>query len=230
MVDADDRHRGAQPLGQLHRDLCGATRQQQRKLVAAEPGHEVAGSDLILQGRGHLAQHAVAGGVAEAVVDLLEVVQVDEQQRSRRPRDSVNKRASALRTRCGSAAGSACRDWRHDSRARARAVRSRLRAANRAASLSSRLSLPGPALQRPQKTLRRGGELQLADVRPPSTKAPATCSHRTVFVLGSDDLAAGARPDRLAPDEQQRIRHRPLKALVALECEPIARGQQRALC
>ena len=83
------------PLGGLHRGL-GVLHvlEQDRELVAAEPGGGVGGADA----RGHalrdLEQDPVAGGVTEAVVDGLEVVEVDEQHRhpdalAQRPRDRV---------------------------------------------------------------------------------------------------------------------------------------------
>ena len=52
-----------------------------RELVAAQPGHRVAAPQHLAQARPHLAQQQVAGVVAERVVDLLEAVEVDQQQR-----------------------------------------------------------------------------------------------------------------------------------------------------
>ena len=49
-----------------------------RELVAAEAGGRVARADARLEALGDLDQHLVAGGVAEAVVDHLEVVEVHE--------------------------------------------------------------------------------------------------------------------------------------------------------
>ena len=54
---------------------------EHRELVAAEAGHRVAGADRVAQPVGDLDQQLVAGGVAEAVVDLLEAVEVQEQDR-----------------------------------------------------------------------------------------------------------------------------------------------------
>jgi hypothetical protein len=48
------------------------------ELVAAEPGHGVV-RRRVLQARRGGAQDAVAGGVAQRVVDVLEAVQVEEQ-------------------------------------------------------------------------------------------------------------------------------------------------------
>ena len=56
---------------------------QDGELVAAEPGHQVAVADRGAQPLGGLDQHRVAGLVAAAVVDQLEVVEVAEQQRHR---------------------------------------------------------------------------------------------------------------------------------------------------
>jgi hypothetical protein len=51
------------------------------ELVAAEPGRGVARADLGAQPVGELDEHGVAGLVAVGVVDRLEVVEVDQQQR-----------------------------------------------------------------------------------------------------------------------------------------------------
>ena len=74
--------RGLQPLGEDRRVLgarVGAD--QQQVLVAAEVGDAVFGAREALQARRDLAQHEVAGGVAERLVDRLEAVEVDEQDR-----------------------------------------------------------------------------------------------------------------------------------------------------
>ena len=52
--------------------------QQDGELIAAEARGGVAGADRQRQALGHLAKHVVARGVAERVVDDLEVVEVDE--------------------------------------------------------------------------------------------------------------------------------------------------------
>jgi len=65
-----------------HRDglvLAGPALQQHGELVAAEPCRGVAVAEAAHQPLGHLAEHAVAGLVAQRVVDDLEVVDVDEQ-------------------------------------------------------------------------------------------------------------------------------------------------------
>ena len=51
------------------------------ELVAAEPRHEILGPQHFAQAIGDRAQQLVAAGVTERVVDLLELVEIDEQQR-----------------------------------------------------------------------------------------------------------------------------------------------------
>ena len=63
--------------------LDGRVVQQHRELVAAEPGRGVAGPDAAADPVGHRGQQLVAGLVAEAVVDRLEPVQVDEEHAGR---------------------------------------------------------------------------------------------------------------------------------------------------
>ncbi len=55
------------------------------ELVAAEAGQHVLRPQQRLQAPGHLAQQLVAGAVAERIVDALELVEVDEQQRAGAP-------------------------------------------------------------------------------------------------------------------------------------------------
>ena len=57
--------------------------EQDRELVAAEPRHGVAHAQRGAQARRDRLQHPVAGGVAERVVDRLEVVEVQEQHGER---------------------------------------------------------------------------------------------------------------------------------------------------
>jgi hypothetical protein len=52
---------------------------QDSELIAAEPGHGVMGSDCRSDPQRRLSQSGIAGGMAEAVVDALEAVDVDEQ-------------------------------------------------------------------------------------------------------------------------------------------------------
>ena len=73
--------RRAQPQpGRARRGLV-ARHQHDRELVAAEPGERVLFAQQRAQARADLAQHLVARVVAERVVELLEAVEVDEQQR-----------------------------------------------------------------------------------------------------------------------------------------------------
>ena len=58
------------------------------ELLAAEPADQVERPELGASGRRENLQHAIANGVAEAVVDRLEVIEVGEQHR-RRPRLGV---------------------------------------------------------------------------------------------------------------------------------------------
>ena len=61
-----------------------AARDQHQELVAAPAEHVVRLADVAQQERGDFAQHAVAGLVAERVVDHLEAIDVDEDDRQRR--------------------------------------------------------------------------------------------------------------------------------------------------
>ena len=70
-----------QTLGQRHRQLAGSARQQQRELVAAEPGGEARLRQRPAQPVGELAQERVAGLMPELVVDRLEAVEVEEEER-----------------------------------------------------------------------------------------------------------------------------------------------------
>src|SRR5690606_1073285 len=63
-----------------HHVVGGDAPQHYDELVAAQAGHQVAGAYRGPQALGHLRQHPVADVVAEAVVDQLETVEVDEQQ------------------------------------------------------------------------------------------------------------------------------------------------------
>ena len=51
---------------------------QHHELVAAEPGDEVAGPHHGTEALGHLDQELVPGVVAEAIVDQLEAVEIEE--------------------------------------------------------------------------------------------------------------------------------------------------------
>lgn len=58
----------------------GARLQQQGELVAAHARHGVVVIHAGQQTQGHVLEHAVAGGMAEGVVDRLETIQVEEHQ------------------------------------------------------------------------------------------------------------------------------------------------------
>ena len=80
-VEAGRRQIGrlaAESLGQLHRAVEVGAGQQDGELVAAQPRDQVAGPHAAGEQRGDLSQRLVAAGVAVAVVDLLEVVDVEE--------------------------------------------------------------------------------------------------------------------------------------------------------
>ncbi len=77
---------GQTDLGQRdRRRQIGHIFDQDRELVAAEPRDGVRGAQGRLQALRERDQQQVAGGVAEAVVDGLEVVQIDEQHRQLAP-------------------------------------------------------------------------------------------------------------------------------------------------
>ena len=67
----------------------------------------------VLQALGHLDQHAVAGVVAEGVVDLLEAVEVEQQQReaARRRAAHAPARGPARRPAGAGSAGRSARRW-----------------------------------------------------------------------------------------------------------------------
>ena len=74
LVDQSARHRAR---AAEHRLVLG----EDRELVAAEPGDEVALTDQAADPLRHRDEELVAGGVAERVVDDLEVVEVEEEDR-----------------------------------------------------------------------------------------------------------------------------------------------------
>ncbi|HWG73712.1 MAG TPA: hypothetical protein VG184_06625 [Acidimicrobiales bacterium] len=76
---------GPHPVGQVHGhgevgDILG----RDHELVAAQAGYDVARPDCVAQAPGDRGEHGVAGGMAERVVDLLEPVEVDVQDRAPR--------------------------------------------------------------------------------------------------------------------------------------------------
>ena len=70
----------AQRTGERDRPVVVGIVEQDRELVAAQPGQQVTGVQLLGQAGPDLDQQPVPGVVAEAVVDLLEPVQVQHQQ------------------------------------------------------------------------------------------------------------------------------------------------------
>ena len=78
----------ADPLGALGRLAGGRDRQRGDELLAAVAGHQVLAAGRLAEHDRHLAEHGVAGVVAERVVDPLEVVDVEHQHGQPRPRDA----------------------------------------------------------------------------------------------------------------------------------------------
>jgi hypothetical protein len=82
-VEIDRRRQGADQLlrhpGEVL--LLGDVRQDNGELVAADPRHQVVGAQRQLQPPCQFAQHPVASLVAEAVVDVLEAIEVDQHHR-----------------------------------------------------------------------------------------------------------------------------------------------------
>ena len=74
-------HAGADLLGRAGRGVDVGLRQQREELLAAEPAELILGAHVLAQLAGHGGQHAVALGVPVAVVDGLEVVDVDDRDR-----------------------------------------------------------------------------------------------------------------------------------------------------
>ena len=62
-----------------HEGRVGRTLQQHRELVAAQPGHEVAGPHDALEALRREREDLVPGGVTEGVVHGLDLVEVDQQ-------------------------------------------------------------------------------------------------------------------------------------------------------
>ena len=93
--------RGPQPG--RHLAGCGGLldrRKQDGELVAAEPGHQVAGADAVREPVRHQPQQPVADRVAEGVVDLLEpAVEVEQQE------PDLGARAAGLGERARPAGG-----------------------------------------------------------------------------------------------------------------------------
>ena len=96
-VDDERRPQGVRdPPGDIdgrppHRRL-----EQDGELVAAESGDRVAGPDRLPQPLGHLDEQEVAGRVTEKVVDLLEAVEVEEEDRDAVATDGVERVLDAV--------------------------------------------------------------------------------------------------------------------------------------
>ena len=108
----------AQPLGDRARASAtpSTRRQQDGELVAAQPGDGVAVAQHRPQPRADLAEQLVAVGVPEGVVDLLEAVEVDEQQRdlavgAGRRRPAPAPRRSRSSTQLGSPVSASWVAW-----------------------------------------------------------------------------------------------------------------------
>ena len=98
--------RGREPLGDPGRALGAGVEQNDGELVTADAHEEVGLSQAGLDPRPELGEELVAGGMAERVVDLLEMVEINEQERKRRGRPS---RCSRGRRRTSRARGPAVR-------------------------------------------------------------------------------------------------------------------------
>ena len=84
---------------------------EHHEFVAAEPGDEILRPQHVAQPVGDRAQQPVAAGMAERIVDLLELVEIDEQQRRQRRLvalciDKMRSISSRKLTRLGSAVSS----------------------------------------------------------------------------------------------------------------------------
>jgi len=74
-------HGAAQPLRDAQRRLRVRGRKHERELLAAQPRGQVGLARALAQQLREALQHAVAGLVAERVVDALEVVEIADEQR-----------------------------------------------------------------------------------------------------------------------------------------------------
>ena len=77
-------HQAAELFGPGQRIGLGAVRHQHQQFLAAIAAGDIHAAQLGHQQRAHLAQHRIAGGMAVAVVDQLEMVEVDQQDGDRR--------------------------------------------------------------------------------------------------------------------------------------------------
>ena len=81
LCDRTGRERLLQPLVELVGVLERRLGQDHRELVAADAAGDVGRADDVADAVGRLGQDAVAGEVADAVVDRLEVVEVEDDER-----------------------------------------------------------------------------------------------------------------------------------------------------
>ena len=79
----DGRHRVQQRPGQPRRGMFVGARHDHRELVAAQPGEHVGLPQPVVQDRAHPRYQLVPDRVAERVVDVLEVVEIDREHRGR---------------------------------------------------------------------------------------------------------------------------------------------------
>src|ERR671924_2104512 len=83
--DATPGEGGRQPVGELLASLGARLGQENGELLAAEADGEVEVAHVLAQDVGEAPEHLVPGLVPVAVVDLLEIVQVGEDERERVP-------------------------------------------------------------------------------------------------------------------------------------------------
>ena len=94
VADVGCRARDEQPARDDRGGLGIGVRQQQGELVTADPEWSVDRAQGARQQRAEAAQRLVAGGVAGAVVDLLELVEVDEHERRAVRRSAARARSA----------------------------------------------------------------------------------------------------------------------------------------
>ena len=108
----------AQPLGELEQGDLVALPDEDGELVAAEPRHRQVGPDEAPHPVGGGLEHRVAGRVAEAVVDVLEPVEVEQHEGQRPTVLQAHARGPAARhAGSGSPVSSSVRDSRSASAA-----------------------------------------------------------------------------------------------------------------
>ena len=166
--------------------------EQDRELVAAEPGDRVAGPQVAASSRrAKRDQQLVADGVAEAVVDELEAVEVEEQHGAA----VAGSRSARGRARARGGRGTAP-GW---------AARSARRAARRGSSCSSAalrsvMSVIEPAMRVALPVAGRGSRRR---ARAPSGSSPSRCAH-AVLALEVRAAALEVGVDRRAAARRRR--------------------------